>query len=285
VFAQLAADLGANKLDQTAHAMGITSKLYGNPSEVIGGLARCCTMLEMADAYATLASGGIHRAPTILSRVVFPDGSSVNLGDPKPKRVFSDGETYAATKVLETVIQSGTGVAASYGCPAAGKTGTAENLDNAWFVGYTPKFSTAVWVGYPQGNVPMGADGFGGTLAAPIWKQYMEAASHGYCGDFPQPSTPWSGNAFYGPHSSGGSASQYGTGTGTTSGTGTSSAGTSGGTTTNSYSNPQLFAQPTTTTGTAGTAPPSGGATTPPAGGAPGNSGNAPGHGGGGNTH
>src|SRR5205823_5371355 len=105
------------------------------------------------------------------------DGSSDNLGDPKPKRVFSDGEAYAATKVLETVIQSGTGTAASYGCPAAGKTGTAENLANAWFVGYTPKFSTAVWVGYPQGNVGMGPNGFGGTLAAPIWRAYMEAAS------------------------------------------------------------------------------------------------------------
>ncbi|HTX31924.1 MAG TPA: transglycosylase domain-containing protein [Solirubrobacteraceae bacterium] len=276
VFAQLAADLGWKKLDQTAHAMGITSKLTANPAEVIGGLTDCCTMLEMADAYATLANGGNHIAPTILSKVVFPDGSSISLGTPHPKRVFTDGETYAATKVLETVIQSGTGTAANYGCPAAGKTGTAENEDNAWFVGYTPKLSTAVWVGYPQGNIPMGAEGFGGTSAAPIWRAYTEAASNGYCGNFPQPTTPWSGTAFFGPHSAGGPASRYGNSNGSGS---IPYTGTGGTAPSNPYNNPTLFAQPTTPSGTGGAAP-----TTKDqhVGGPPGNSGHAPGPGGGG---
>ena len=143
---------------------------------MIGGLSDCCTMLEMADAYATLANGGTHVPTTVISKVVFPDGKVVNLGNPPHNRVFSDGEAYEGTQVLKTVIQSGTGTAANYGCPAAGKTGTAENLDNAWFVGYTPKLSTAVWVGYPQGNIEM-ANGFGGTLAAPIWHDFMLTAS------------------------------------------------------------------------------------------------------------
>jgi penicillin-binding protein 1A len=288
VFAQLVADLGATKMDQIAHAMGITSRLDGNPAEVIGGLSHCCTMLEMADAYATLADGGIHHAPTILNRVVFPDGSAVNLGKPKAKRVFSDGEAYAATKVLETVIQSGTGVTANYGCPAAGKTGTAENLDNAWFVGYTPKLSTAVWVGYPQSNnLSMGPNGFGGTLAAPIWRAYMEAASGGYCGAFPPPTTPWSGTAYYGAHSSG-SVGSYHNGTGTGSGTGTGGVGGSGTSTSSTpYNNPTLFAQPTTPSGSGGTAPATGGSGGGGSGGSgsPGNSGHAPGHSGGGKTH
>jgi penicillin-binding protein 1A len=284
VFAQLVADLGATKMDQIAHAMGITSRLDGNPAEVIGGLSHCCTMLEMADAYATLAAGGVHRSPTIVNRVVFPDGSSVNLGDPKPKRVFTDGEAYTATKVLETVITSGTGITANFGCPAAGKTGTAENLDNAWFVGYTPKLSTAVWVGYPQSNnLSMGPNGFGGTLAAPIWKSYMVGASNGYCGDFPPPTTPWSGTAYFGAHSSGGSASRYGYGNSTGYGPGTSSGsgtGTGTNTTSNSYNNPTLFSQPTPS-GTGGAAPPNQGNANSGQG-SPGNSGNAPGHGGGG---
>jgi penicillin-binding protein 1A len=274
VFAQLAADLGWSKLDQTAHAMGITSPLTATPSEVIGGLADCCTMLEMADAYATIANGGAHIPPTILDRVVFPDGSTLNFGDPPRHRVFTDGETYAATKVLETVIQSGTGTAANYGCPAAGKTGTAENYDNAWFVGYTPQLSTAVWVGYPQGNLPM-PNGFGGTLAAPIWHDYMQAASEGFCGDFPSPTTPWSGVPFIGPHSASAptrnSAGATGNGNGNASG---------GAPTANPYNNPTLFAQPPAPSG--GGAPASGGGAPPAPSGGGGNHGGGHGPGGGG---
>jgi penicillin-binding protein 1A len=270
VFAQLAEDEGYDKLDATAHAMGITSKLNGFPSEVIGGLQYCCTMLEMADAYATLANGGSHVPATILSKVVFPNGKTVNLGDPPHIRVFSDGEAYEGTKVLKTVIQDGTGTAANYGCPAAGKTGTAENEDNAWFVGYTPKLATAVWVGYPQGNIPMGSYGFGGTAAAPIWHDFMLRASHGYCGDFPTPTTYFSGTAFTGPHSSAKSAPPPST---PTSGTG-------------ALNNPQLYAQPpkkksqgggpTTTVQSGG-----GGVAPPGAGGGGGGGGGGHGHGGG----
>ncbi|MGH2882646.1 MAG: transglycosylase domain-containing protein, partial [Solirubrobacteraceae bacterium] len=228
VFAQLADDEGYDKLDATAHAMGVTSKLDGFPSEVIGGLKYCCTMLEMADAYATLANGGSHVAPTILSKIVFPDGKVVNLGNPPHTQVFTDGEAYEGTQVLKTVIQDGTGTKANYGCPAAGKTGTANDLDNAWFVGYTPRLSTAVWVGYPQGNLPM-SDGFGGDLAAPIWHDFMLRASAGYCGNFPTPTTYFTGTAFAGPHSSAKSPSP--STNGPQSGPG-------------AYSNPNLYAQP-----------------------------------------
>ena len=157
---------------------------------------------------------------------------------------FSDGETYAATQVLKTVIQSGTGTAADYGCPAAGKTGTANNMDNAWFVGYSPKISTAVWVGYPQGNLPM-PNGFGGALAAPIWHDFMQSASNGYCSDFPQPNQPWSGTPYFGPHSATGSASASSSHSGNNgSGSGSGNSNGGGGTTTSPYNNPTLYAQP-----------------------------------------
>jgi penicillin-binding protein 1A len=199
VYAQLAADLGMDKFDQTAHAMGVTSPLAGNPAEVIGGLTYGVTTLEMADADATLANGGTHYPPTAIEKVVFPDGSTVDMGNQPGTRVFSYGETYVADQVLKTVVTSGTGTAANYGCPAAGKTGTAQNLSNGWFVGYTPKLSTAVWVGYPNNNnLPVG---FGGTVAAPIWHDYMDVASDGFCGDWPAPTVPWTGTAFVGPHS------------------------------------------------------------------------------------
>ena len=122
--------------------------------------------------------------------------------------MFPYNQTYAATQVLKGVLTApgATGAGLSWGCPAAGKTGTAENLANAWFVGYTPQLSTGVWVGYPQGNYPI-ADGFGGHYAGPIWKDYMQSASDGYCGDWTAPPVPFEGTAFTGPNSSSGPAS------------------------------------------------------------------------------
>jgi penicillin-binding protein 1A len=245
VFVQLAADLGWDKLDATAHAMGITSPLDAYPAEVIGGLRVGVTPLEMADAYATLANNGVHVPTTIIDKIVYPDGSVRNLGDPPHTTVFTDGEADAATSVLKQVITSGTGTAAGYGCPAAGKTGTANNLENAWFVGYTPRMSTAVWVGYPQGNIPM-VGGFGGTLAAPIWHDYMQQASGGYCGDFPAPTDPFQGTAFVGAFSTTGAPSvgvpngPTGSGAGSTPQTRTTTTKT----TPSPFNNPTLSTRP-----------------------------------------
>jgi penicillin-binding protein 1A len=269
VFVQLAADLGWDKLDDTAHAMGITSPLDGNPAEVIGGLRIGVTPLEMADAYATLANGGTHVPATIIDKVVFPDGSSRDFGNPKPTRVFPYDEAYEGTSVLKQVVTSGTGTSANYGCPVAGKTGTANNLENAWFVGYSPRMATAVWVGYPQGNFPMN-DGFGGTLAAPIWNQYMKDASSGYCGDWKAPEVPFDGKPFFGPFAATGapvSTPSATTGGGAQPQTKTtpSSGGTGIGTgTTTNTNNPTLFAQPPQSGAANPTPPP---AHNPPSGG------------------
>jgi penicillin-binding protein 1A len=249
VFAQLDADVTPEKVRDTAYAMGITSHLDAFPAEGIGGLRIGVSPLEMADAYATLANGGWHVPPTAITKVVFPDGRVVNLGDPPRKRVFSYGEAYAADQVLKTVITSGTGTAANYGCPAAGKTGTTSNYTDAWFVGYTPQLSTAVWVGYPNSTESMYdvnglGPGFGGTLAAPIWRDYMRQAAGGYCSDFTVPTDPWHGTPFFGKFATTGNpaATTTTTGSGTptptpgitpaptatgTSTTGTSSTGTS----------------------------------------------------------
>ncbi|HEX3802543.1 MAG TPA: transglycosylase domain-containing protein [Solirubrobacteraceae bacterium] len=205
VYAQLGVDLGMSNVDTTAHEMGITAKLFGYPSEAIGGLRIGVSPLQMADAYATLANGGDHVPPTIIAKVVEPGGKTVNLGNPAKTQVFSQGEAYEGTQTLQTVLQYGTGTGASYGCPAAGKTGTTSNYTDAWFVGYTPQLSTAVWVGYPNSDVYMNdvnglGPGYGGTLAAPIWKQFMQSASDGYCGDFPVPAQPWHGVEYFGKH-------------------------------------------------------------------------------------
>ncbi len=205
VFAQLGVDLGMSNVDTIAKAMGITSPLYGNPSEAIGGLKVGVSALQMADAYATLANGGDHVDPTIISKVVLPDGAGTWRPSSVPNRVFTQGEAYAGTQTLETVLQYGTGTGEYYGCPAAGKTGTTSNYTDAWFVGYTPKLSTAVWVGYPNADTYMSdvnglGPGYGATLAGPIWKQFMKSASDGYCGDFTVPSELWHGVEYFGKH-------------------------------------------------------------------------------------
>ncbi len=105
--------------------------------------------------------------------------------------------TAKATEILEQNITGGTGTKAIIGCPAAGKTGTTDEFTDAWFVGFTPRLSTAVWVGYPTERIQMstlyhGASVAGGTFPAEIWGDYMKQAKGKFCGDFSPPKTPFS---------------------------------------------------------------------------------------------
>ncbi|HEX5713529.1 MAG TPA: transglycosylase domain-containing protein [Solirubrobacterales bacterium] len=185
IFAQLDLDVGSENVTETAQDMGIEASLESVPAEGIGGLAIGVTPLEMANAYATLANGGIHHDPTAISKVEFPDGKVDELGADAGERVLTQGEAYEVTRILEGVITSGTGAGyTSTACTSAGKTGTSEEESDAWFVGYTPRFSTAVWVGHPQTRE---YTGYGGTTAGPIWQNYMEAAQEGECEEFEVP--------------------------------------------------------------------------------------------------
>ena len=188
VFAQLDLDVGPENVTQTAHEMGIEAPLESVPAEAIGGLAVGVTPLEQADGYATLADGGIHHDPTAISRVEFPNGKVDETNADSGERVLTEGQAFDVTKILKTVITEGTGSPYTYmGCSGeAGKTGTSEDLSDAWFVGYTPLYSTAVWVGHPQSREETG---FGGPTAGPIWRSYMEAAAAGNCPEFPEPTS------------------------------------------------------------------------------------------------
>jgi penicillin-binding protein 1A len=186
IFAQLDLDVGPENVTKTAHDMGITSPLQSLPAEAIGGLRVGVTPLEMADAYGTLAAAGIHHDATAVSRVEFPGGKVDDYESAAGNRVLTEGQAYDVTKLLEGVITQGTGAGYTYmGCGSeAGKTGTSEGESDAWFVGYTPLFSTAVWVGHPESRDPTG---FGGPTAGPIWRTFMETAAAGNCPDFPVP--------------------------------------------------------------------------------------------------
>jgi penicillin-binding protein 1A len=229
VYIQLAMDLGPDEIKKTARDMGITSTLKGYPAETLGGLEQGVSPLEMARAYSTLASGGYRLRPTAITKIVFPDGR-VEKGRSLPARfrvkkvrVFEDGVAAEATEILEQNIQGGTGTHAVIGCPAGGKTGTTDNNTDAWFVGFTPRHTTAVWVGYPNERIYMnglyfGRNVDGGTFPADIWGDYMGRIKGGYCGDFKPPQHPFVSSPFYGKYSKSG-GSLTGGETGTTDGT------------------------------------------------------------------
>src|SRR5829696_263934 len=219
VYAQLIVDLGPKAVRETARLMGIKTKLDGLPAEGLGGLRLGVSPLEMSNAYATLASGGIRNNPQAISRVEFADGKSDKLGKPKRKRVFGDGVALEVTKILEMNVKSGTGTKASIGCPAAGKTGTTDNFNDAWFVGYTPKLASSVWVGFPNALKEMrsvhGVSVAGGTFPAQIWHDYMVVAGSGSCESFPSTANE---PVSFSKSGSGGGGYQSGAGSGGTGG-------------------------------------------------------------------
>ena len=213
VYIQLAMDLGPEKVAETAVDMGIRRRhVHGYPAESLGGLENGVSPLEMATAYATIASGGYRNRPTAITKVEFETTGKSELPRrwrPHRTKVFEDGVTYEATKILEQNIQGGTGTHANIGCPAGGKTGTTDLNTDAWFVGFTPRLATAVWVGYPNDRTQMnglyfGRNVDGGTFPADIWGEYMRAVKGSYCGAFPQPKHPFVSQPFFGDYSSSG---------------------------------------------------------------------------------
>jgi penicillin-binding protein 1A len=192
VFVQLAIDLGLANVVQTAKDMGITSEIDPFPSTAIGGLREGVSPLEMASAYATFAAAGIHREPYSVERV-----DRVGYGNRDPaydhrlegKRVLSGNQAAAATEVLRGVVLGGTAsllhdLDREIGRPSAGKTGTTDDFVDAWYVGYTPRLATAVWVGYPEGRRSMvdvhGEPVINGeNLPMDLWSRYMSQATAG----------------------------------------------------------------------------------------------------------
>jgi membrane peptidoglycan carboxypeptidase len=140
--------------------------------------------LDMAAAYATFASGGIYARPTGITKVVLPNGktdSTGGWGKPDTKRALSEGVAWKVTQVLAQNALYGTGAGSGDGRhPNAGKTGTTEDHADAWFVGYTRDLSTAIWMGYPRGEIPMlsvhGQEVAGATFPVPMWHLYMTVA-------------------------------------------------------------------------------------------------------------
>src|SRR5665648_804258 len=196
VFAQLSIDVGPQNTVETARKMGITSPLDAVPSITLG--TSVVTPLEMADGYATLASGGIHHPPQAIVKVEFPDGRVDWKPKTKGHRAIPAGVASVVTQCLERVATSGTGSSTVSWFPytRAGKTGTTDKGWDVWYVGYTPQLVASVWMGDAEKNSPM--DGaYGGRYCAPMWAKFFAAALK----DQPHPSfvtVPWTFGPWHG---------------------------------------------------------------------------------------
>jgi penicillin-binding protein 1A len=148
------------------------------------------TPLEMARAYTTFAQRGNRPDPLVVTRIVKPSGKVIAERFPSIQQTIDRNVADSVNYVLERNIKAGTGTGARIGRPAAGKTGTTQNNQNAWFAGYTPELTAVVWMGYapgPDGKIPemtgvRGVDVTGGSFPATIWRKFMSRALQGITG-------------------------------------------------------------------------------------------------------
>ena len=193
VYSQVGIATGTRTIARLAGKMGIRSKVSNNYAMILGGLREGVTPLDMAHAYETFATGGYkvfnrqlgapHAGPTGIAQIQCPVCKHTNILDkPTYKRIIPGSTASTVHEMLTGVVQSGTGTSAAIsGVDVAGKTGTTSDYGDAWFVGWTPQITAAVWVGFPDSLKSMATDFNGGpveggTYPAIIWQSFMTQA-------------------------------------------------------------------------------------------------------------
>lgn len=183
-------DIGVGYAASYARKLGITSPMNRDLTMALGSSA--LTPIELATAYTVFSNGGVRVSPTYITRVTDRDGHILESIDPSdfpegPKqgqrliqqsaeRVISPETAYLVTNLMESVVRDGTGVRAkALGRPAAGKTGTTNDLKDAWFAGYVPQLVAVSWIGYDQER-PLGKGETGSRAALPAWLSFMQEA-------------------------------------------------------------------------------------------------------------
>jgi penicillin-binding protein 1A len=158
-----------------AKKLGIQSELEPSIALALGSSG--VKPIELVNAYATFAAGGKYAPPRFVKQILSPAGTAVALpAETQPVEVMSPAGAYLITNMMQSVVQDGTGKAAKVlNRPVAGKTGTSNNVRDAWFVGYTPELVAGVWVGFDD-HRPLGRKESGGHTALPVWIALMKAA-------------------------------------------------------------------------------------------------------------
>jgi len=185
---KLGIEVGNENVVAICRKLGINSPILPVVSLPLG--AADVTPMEVAGAYAVFASGGYKSKTTLIARVTDRNGNLILDNTPKPELILDPIAVSYLTDTLRGVVTSGTATEAQLGDgrPVAGKTGTTSDFRDAWFVGYVPQLSVAIWIGNDDYS-PMAHGVTGGVFVAPIWRKFMERAMAGQpIEQFPVPS-------------------------------------------------------------------------------------------------
>jgi len=170
-------DIGIDYIIEYARNLGITSKLDRDLSLALGSSGM--SLFELLRAYSVFANQGSLIEPEFITRIEDRDGNVIFETEPEKKQVIDESTAYIITHMLKEVVRSGTGWRIkALNRPVAGKTGTTNNLYDAWFVGYTPRYVTGVWVGFDK-EQSLGKNETGSRAASPIWLDFMKQALSG----------------------------------------------------------------------------------------------------------
>jgi len=198
VYAQVIDAIGAERVVDIARRMGISTELQPYNSIALG--SEGVSVLEIASAYGTLATGGIYCEPTAITKVLDRNGNVLYEHEPITTQAIAPEVAYAVTDVLQGVLsyaEDGTGVEANLWVnqPVAGKTGTTENVRDLWFCGYTPQIATAVWTGYRAERTIyyLGMPGSTHILPNVIFSRFMSDTLTGV----PRSEFPWANTPAY----------------------------------------------------------------------------------------
>lgn len=187
VAVRLCASIGPAAVAKYANLLGIEQPIPPYYSIALGSIE--LTLLEMVNAFNTIANQGVRVKPFFITRIDDEYGRILEEKVPEPKLVIRPQTAYILTSMMQSVVNEGTGTAIrqrGFKGPAAGKTGTTDDYTDAWFIGYTPTHTCGIWIGYDtKKTIFRGATG--GVIAAPIWGEIMKEVYHDTITAFPVP--------------------------------------------------------------------------------------------------
>jgi membrane carboxypeptidase/penicillin-binding protein len=170
--------IGIPRVVRYAQTFGL-DRLPAVPSLALG--AGEVTLASLTSAYAAFANGGFVRKPTLVRHIDYGDGEGLMQWQDSPTRVINETTAFLMSDMLADVINAGTAAQArslGFRLPAAGKTGTTNNYNDAWFIGYTPNLVVGVWVGFDTPKTIL-RNGFASSVAVPLWAKFMTEATRG----------------------------------------------------------------------------------------------------------